>query len=147
MFTPGVPFGGVYPGPSLFLTSAAIGFAAALPLGPISILSMQRAMTLGFWRAFWPTIGAIAADGLIGIVAALGSGFITTFIIGNGSLLKLLGSGLLLAMGAKLLTLRPIDRTVPGKDFGFLQLATLNFTLVKPPDSGFFPDSFNLNGV
>lgn len=139
---------GSYSGSSLFIISAVVGFGAALPLGPISILTIQRAMTLGFWRTFWPALGAIAADGLLGVVAALGSGFITAFILGNSFWLKLLGSGLLLAMGAKLLTLRPIDRAVPGKDFGPVQLTALNFTLVlsNPLTLAFFLAAFTFLG-
>jgi len=140
---------GPYPGSSLFFISAVVGFAAALPLGPISILTIQRAMTLGFWRAFLPTMGAIVAGGMFGVVAALGSGFITSFILGNSFWFKLLGSGFLLAMGAKLLTLRPIDRTVPGEDFGPLQLTALNFTLVlsNPLTLGFFLAAFTFMGI
>ncbi len=135
---------GAYPASSLFIISVVVGFAAALPLGPISILTLQRAMTVGFWRAFWPTLGAVVADGLLGFVAALGSGFITAFVLGNGLWFKLLGSGLMLAMGAKLLTLRPINRTVPGEDFGTLQLTALNFTLVlsNPLTLAFFLAAF-----
>ena len=140
---------GPYPGSSLFLISVVIGFAAAFPLGPISILTIQRAMTSGFWRAFWPTLGAIVADGLFGVFAALGSGFLTSFILGNSFWFKLLGSVLLLAMGAKLLTLRPIDRTVPGEDFGPLQLTALNFTLVfsNPLTLAFFLAAFTFVGL
>ena len=134
---------------SLFLISALIGFAAALPLGPISILTMQRAMTMGFWRAFWPTLGAIIADGLFGVVAALGSGFISSFILGNSFWFKLLGSCLLLAMGSKLLTLRPIDMTVTGEDFGPIKLTILNFTLVlsNPLTMAFFLAAFTFVGL
>jgi putative LysE/RhtB family amino acid efflux pump len=105
-------------------------------------------MTLGFWRAFWPTLGAIVADGLFGVVAALGSGFITSFVLGNSFWFKLLGSVLLLTMGAKLFTLRPIDRTVPGDHFGALQLAILNFTLVisNPLTLAFFLAAFTFVG-
>ena len=135
---------GTGPGYSLFFAAAVVGFAAALPLGPISILTIQRAMTLGFWRAFWPALGAVAADGLLGVLAALGSGFITAFVLGNSFWFKLFGSMLLLAMGAKLLTLRPIDRTAPGKDFGPMQLTALNFTLVfsNPLTLAFFMAAF-----
>jgi threonine/homoserine/homoserine lactone efflux protein len=148
MFAQGL-ISGPYSGSSLFFISAVIGFAAALPLGPISILTIQRAMTLGFWRAFWPTLGAIAADGLFGVFAALGSGFLTSFILGNSFWLKLVGSGLLLTMGAKLLTLRPIDRTVSGEDFSLLQLTALNFTLVlsNPLTLAFFLAAFTFMGL
>lgn len=140
---------GSYTGSSLFIMSAVVGFAAALPLGPISILTMQRAVTLGFWRAFWPALGAITADGLLGVVAALGSGFITSFVLGNGFWFKLFGCLLLLAMGAKLLTLTPIDRTVPSKDFEARQLTALNFTLVlsNPMTLAFFMAAFTFLGL
>jgi len=139
---------GSHPYSALFLISIVAGFAAALPLGPISILTIQRAMTLGFWRAFWPTLGAIAADGLLGGIAALGTGIITSFVLGNSFWFKLFGSVLLLAMGAKMLTLKPIDRTIPGGDFGTLQLTALNFTLVlsNPLTLIFFMAAFTFVG-
>jgi threonine/homoserine/homoserine lactone efflux protein len=133
---------------SLFLISAFMGFAAALPLGPVSILTIQRALTLGFWRAFWPSFGAIAATGVLGIIAALGSGFITSFILGNSFWLKLLGSLLLMAMGAKLLTLQPINRQAPNSDFESYQLTTLNFAFIlsNPLTLAFFMAAFTFMG-
>lgn len=135
-------------GLSLFILSAAVGFAAALPIGPVSILTMQRAMVVGFWRALWPSLGAVAAGGFFGTAAAWGSGFISSFVLGNSFWLKLVGCGLLLAMGTKLLTLRPIDRTVPADDFGPLKLSLLNFTLVlsNPLTLAFFLAAFTFAG-
>lgn len=139
---------GSHPGLGLFGISAAVGFAAALPIGPVSILTIQRAMSLGFWRAFWPTLGAVMAGGMFGTLAAFGSGYISSFVLGNGFWLKLTGCILMLAMGTKLLTLRPVDRTVPADDFGPLKLSLLNFTLVltNPLTLAFFLAAFTLAG-
>jgi len=140
---------GAYSGSKLFAVSAAVGFAAAVPLGPVSILTMQRAVTVGFWRAFLPTFGAVAADGLLGILAGLGSGFITSFILGNSFWFKLFGCILLLAMGAKLLTLQPVDRKIPGGDFDPFQLTTLNFAIIlsNPLVLAFFMAAFTFMGL
>ena len=140
---------GVQSGPSLFFISAVVGFAAAVPLGPISILTIQRAMSLGFWRAFWPTLGAVIADGIFGIIAALGSGYLTSAIMGGKFWLKLVGSMLLLVIGAKLLTLRSPEKTVPREDFRPVQLAALNFTLVlsNPLTLAFFLAAFTFLGL
>ena len=139
---------GLGPGHSLFLASAVVGFASAVPLGPISILTIQRGMTLGFGPAFWPTLGAVAADGLLGIVAAVGSGFITAFILGNSFWFKLFGCLLLLAMGSRLLVLRPVNRTVSEEDFGPKHLTAMNFFLVlsNPLTLAFFMAAFTLMG-
>jgi len=140
---------GVQSGPPLFFISAVVGFAAAVPLGPISILTIQRAMSLGFWRAFWPTLGAVIADGIFGIIAALGSGYLTSAIMGGKFWLKMVGSMLLLAIGAKLLTLRSPEKTVPREDFRPVQLAALNFTLVlsNPLTLAFFLAAFTFLGL
>ena len=37
-----------------FFLAVGVALAAKLPLGAISILTIQRAMSLGFWRAFRP---------------------------------------------------------------------------------------------
>jgi threonine/homoserine/homoserine lactone efflux protein len=51
-------------------------------------------------------------------------------------------------MGAKLLTLRPVDRTIPEEDFGPFQLAAAYFTLVlsNPLTLAFFMAAFTFMG-
>lgn len=140
---------GLNPGSSLFFAAAVVGFASAVPLGPIGILTIQRAITHGFWRAFWPTLGAVSADGILGIVAALGSGFITAFILGNSFWFKLFGCVLLLAMGSKLLVLKPTSTTIPEEDFSSTHLTAVNFILVlsNPLTLAFFMAAFTFMGL
>jgi threonine/homoserine/homoserine lactone efflux protein len=140
---------GVHSGPLQFFLSAAVALAAAAPIGPISILTIQRALSLGFWRAFWPTLGAVAANGIFGVIAALGTGYLTSIIMGGKFWLRLIGSIILIVMGLRLYMHHRVDRLNPKESFGPLQLAFLNFTLVlsNPLTLGFYLAAFALLGL
>lgn len=136
-------------GPIQYLLAAGVAVAAAAPLGPISILTIQRAMSMGFGRAFWPTIGAVAADGLFGFIAALGSGYLTEAIMGGRFWLRLAGSVILVAMGIRLSRHHMMARALPEDSFGIWQLGLLNFTLVlsNPLTLGFYLAAFAFMGL
>jgi threonine/homoserine/homoserine lactone efflux protein len=142
-------FSGVQSDPMHFFLSAAVALAAAAPIGPISILTIQRAMSLGFWRAFWPTLGAVTANGIFGVIAALGTGYLTSAIMGGKFWLRLIGSIIPVAMGFRLYTHRHIDREIPKESFGPFHLALLNFTLVlsNPLTLAFYLAAFALLGL
>ena len=140
---------GVHSGSLQFFLAAGVALAAAAPVGPISILTIQRAMSFGFWRAFWPTLGAVTANGIFGVIAALGTGYLTSAIMGGKFWLKLIGSIILVAMGFRLYTYRHIDRADPREGFGPVQLGLLNFTLVlsNPLTLAFYLAAFTLLGL
>jgi len=140
---------GVHSGPFQFFLAAAVALAAAAPIGPISILTIQRALSLGFWRAFLPTLGAVTANGIFGVIAALGTGYLTSTIMGGKFWLRLIGSIILIIMGLRLFMHHRIDRENPKESFGPLQLALLNFTLVlsNPLTLGFYLAAFALFGL
>ncbi len=127
-----------------FFLASGVALAAAAPIGAISILTIQRALSLGFWRAFRPTLGAVAGNGIYGVIAALGSGYLSTSIIGSRLWLRLIGSTILVVIGTRLLTERRKDRQDPGESFGLLQLGLLKFTLVlsNPLTLGFYIAAF-----
>jgi len=135
--------------PVQFLLAAGVALAAAAPIGAVSILTIQRAMTLGFWRAFWPTLGAVAADGIFGVIAALGTGYLTTAIMGGSFWLRLIGSLILFVMGLTLCFGHKVDTPATVDDFGVLQLGLLNFTLVlsNPLTLGFYLAAFTVMGL
>src|SRR5512138_3738037 len=82
-----------------FVLAAGVALAAALPVGPVSILAVQRALAHGFWRAFWPTLGAVLADGLFGLVAAVGAGQLSSAILDNKPIFRIAGAVLLAGAG------------------------------------------------
>ena len=132
-----------------FILPAGVALLAAAPIGPISILTIHRAVSLGFSRAFWPTLGAVAADGIFGAAAALGAGYFTTAIMGGKFWLRIIGSLILLGMGWRLFTRHRADRTGREDSFGNMRLAILNFTLVlsNPLTLAFYMTAFALLGL
>ena len=87
----------------VFLLAAAVGFASAIPMGPIGILTVSRALSKGFWRAFVPTLGAVAADGIFGLIAAFGVSFVSEALLRERFWLRLAGCALLFTVGVTLL--------------------------------------------
>ena len=132
-----------------FFLAAGVALAAAAPIGAISILTIQRALSLGFWRAFWPTLGAVAGNGIFGVIAALGTGYITASIMGSEVWLRLMGSVVLVVMGVRLLHSKQAGRPAADESFGLWQLGMLKFTLVlsNPLTLGFYLAAFALMGL
>jgi threonine/homoserine/homoserine lactone efflux protein len=140
---------GIGSGPLQFLLAAAVALAAAAPIGPIGIMTIHRAMSLGFRRAFWPTLGAAAANGIFGVIAALGSGYLTGTIMGSRFWLRLIGSVILMIMGIKVFAQSRASRAVSEESFGSLHLGLLNLTLVlsNPLTLAFYLAVFTMLGL
>ena len=132
-----------------FFLAAGVALAAAAPIGAISILTIQRAISMGFWRAFLPTLGAVTGNGIFGVIAALGTGYLTTSIMGSKIWLRLIGSVILVVMGLRLSTHRKMDKPVADESFGPIQLGMLNFTLVlsNALTLGFYLAAFAVLGL
>lgn len=139
----------VQPGAVQFFLCAAVALTAAAPLGPISILTIQRALSLGFRRAFWPTLGAVTANGVFGVIAALGSGALTSAIMGSGSWLRLFAAVILIAMGLRLYSLRHAGGNAATEGFRPHHLGFLYFTLAisNPLTLGFYLAAFAALGL
>lgn len=80
---------------SLFLKSVVIGLSIAAPVGPIGLLTIQRALNGGFAAGFATGAGAALADAVYGAVGAFGvtwlidalAGIRVPLAIGGGILL------------------------------------------------------------
>jgi len=57
---------------SVFLQGLAVGFAIAVPVGPVSALCISRTIRDGRVSGFASGLGAATADALCGGIAALG---------------------------------------------------------------------------
>ena len=132
-----------------FFLAAGVALAAAAPIGAISILTIQRAISMGFWRAFLPTLGAVTGNGIFGVIAALGTGYLTTSIMGSKIWLRLIGSVILVVMGLRLSTHRKMGKPVADESFEPIQLGMLNFTLVlsNALTLGFYLAAFAVLGL
>jgi len=137
--------------PLQFLLATGLALAACLPIGSVSILTIHRAVSLGFRRAYLPTIGASVANTIFGVIAARGSGYLSAVITGERVWLKLLAGVILVFIGTRLLTHRPEGSDEPHvrQVFGSGQAGILMFTLVitNPLTLGFYIASFAALGL
>lgn len=86
----------------LFLRGLVIGFAIAAPVGPIGLLCIRRSLMGGFALGFATGLGAAAADGVYGAVAAFGLTAVSSFLLAQQSWLRLLGGVALIALGVRI---------------------------------------------
>lgn len=103
----------------LVLRGVAIGFAIAVPVGPVGILCIRKALADGRAAAFAAGMGAAVADALFGAVVALGIGAVSTFVAGHQAALKLAGGGFMAILGlrtwrAEAICLGPAEGHGPG---------------------------------
>ncbi|MGD1878749.1 MAG: LysE family translocator [Kiloniellaceae bacterium] len=65
----------------IFLKGSAIGFAMAMPVGPVGILCIQRTLHHGIRSGLLSGLGAALGDALLGGVAAAGLSSVTHFLL------------------------------------------------------------------
>ncbi|GAB4391523.1 MAG: LysE family transporter [Gammaproteobacteria bacterium] len=111
-----------------------IGFFVALPVGPVGVLCINRAMTLGFKPAFIVGLGAATADAIYGLVAVLGVTTISVLLSREESYIKLIGGLLLCLLGIKIILENrnqnlPLKKVINNTTSYF---TTLGLTLMNP---------------
>lgn len=87
----------------LLLQGVIIGILIAAPVGPVGVLCIRRTIKDGWPAGLIAGSGAALADALYGAVAAFGIVYVSDFILDNQVMLKLLGGGLLMIIGAKMI--------------------------------------------
>ena len=117
-----------------FLKGILIGFAMAVPIGPIGIMCIRKTLTEGRLPGLIIGLGAATADLLYGCVAAFGLTFISNTLNSQRIWIRLAGGALLLFLGIRTFRAKPADPTVPLKNSGMLRsyLTTVFLTLTNP---------------
>ena len=91
----------------LILTGFGLGLLISAPVGPVNILCIQRTLAKGFWAGFAIGLGAIGADFLISVAAALGitalSGLMNTY----ETQIQFIGGLILVIFGVKIFLAQP----------------------------------------
>jgi len=82
-----------------FLEGLLIGLLASLPVGPVSILVIQRTVNRSRLSGFFTGIGAAFSDTLYASVAGFSMVLVIGFIRENELLVRILGSLVLIVMG------------------------------------------------
>ncbi|HUU54991.1 MAG TPA: LysE family transporter, partial [Armatimonadota bacterium] len=92
------------------LKGLAIGFSIAAPVGPISLLCIRRSLAHGRAAGLASGMGAAAADGIYGAVAAFGLTSVSGFLVAQQQLFGMVGGVLLVGLGAQIsLSLPPAE--------------------------------------
>lgn len=118
-----------------FLTRGLIiGFAIAVPVGPIGILCIHRTLAKGKSHGLVSGLGAATADTLYGSIAALGLTIVSSFLIDHQLWLRLIGAIFLSCLGLKILLSKPAQDTEnPNKiNFAADYTSTFFLTLMNP---------------
>ncbi|CBJ40270.1 Lysine exporter protein (LYSE/YGGA) (plasmid) [Ralstonia solanacearum CMR15] len=120
----------------LFVKSMVMGFCIAAPVGPIGMLCIQRSLSRGFRSGFATGIGAACADGIYGLLGALGIAGVVAALpmlsvalkIGGGVFLVWLACGIAREAPAAPNVSQGATRATVARDF----LTTFALTLSNP---------------
>lgn len=121
-----------------------IGLAVAAPIGPISLLFINHTLTAGRSTGLVFGAGIAAADFTYAALASFGLVGLSSVLTGTGDWLKILGSFLLIYLGARLIWRRSGARTpVANRNPGIGAFASAyGLTLANPPTILFFAGVF-----
>lgn len=119
---------------TFFLKGIAIGFAMAVPVGPIGIMCIRKTLTEGRLRGLIIGLGAATADLFYGTVAAFGLTIISDILVDQRFWIRLVGGALLLFLGVRIFLAQPKDPKIKLNNNGILRsyLTTVFLTLTNP---------------
>lgn len=89
--------------PLVFLKGLMIGFAIAVPIGPIGILCIRKTLAEGWGPGLVIGLGAATADSLYSGLAAFGLTAVSGFIVSQEMWMRLAGGGVLFFLGIRTL--------------------------------------------
>lgn len=115
-----------------FVNGCIIGVSIAAPVGPIGVLCIRRSIATGARTGFFTGLGAAAADGCYGGVAAFGLTAISGFLREQQTLLRLIGGCFLLYLGIKTFLAKPASEAASSKTDAGAFASTFLLTLTNP---------------
>jgi threonine/homoserine/homoserine lactone efflux protein len=115
--------------PIFFLKGLIIGFAMAVPIGPIGIMCIRKTLADGHSRGLVIGLGAATADSLLASIAAFGLTFISDVIASEHFWLRLVGGGLLLFLGIRTFRAKRKDPVIRLDNKGVLRSYITAFLL------------------
>jgi threonine/homoserine/homoserine lactone efflux protein len=131
------------------LKGLIIGLSIAVPVGPIGILCIRRTLTQGRLVGFLSGLGAATADAFYGAVAGFGLTFLSNFLVGQQTGLRLIGGAILCYLGIRTFLSKPVEQgaSVEESNLWGAYLSTFFLTLTNPMTLLFFAAVFAGLGV
>lgn len=125
---------------SLFIQGIIIGLTLALPVGPLSLLCIQRAVTAGRLHGIVSGIGIATADSFYAAVVFLGLTLISGMILTHQSLFRLIAGLVLLLIGIMVFVSSPPEAKARPEQESYLRdfLTTLAIGIANPLTILFF---------
>lgn len=127
-----------------------LGLSIAAPLGPISIMCINKTLVSGYKTGLFSGLGAATADAIYGSMAGLGLTFLTNFFMEYKVLLQCLGGLFICYLGIKTFLHTPNVHTSeqPAKKSLFHSYSvTFLLTLTNPMTILFFLGVFGASGL
>jgi threonine/homoserine/homoserine lactone efflux protein len=118
----------------LIIQGVLIGFVVAVPVGPLGLLCINRALALGAVCGLFSGLGVASADALTAALAALGISFMSSFFTDHQILLRLAGGAFLCYLGWQIYGTKPKEQAAPSNVNGLLNAyATTFFLTISNP--------------
>jgi threonine/homoserine/homoserine lactone efflux protein len=92
----------------LFVQGVLMGLVVAVPVGPLGLLCINRALALGPTYGLFSGLGVATADALAAGIAALGITLISSFLSAHQMILRLIGGAFLCYLGCKIYMTEPV---------------------------------------
>jgi threonine/homoserine/homoserine lactone efflux protein len=91
----------------LLIKGAMMGFVVAVPVGPLGLLCINRALSLGPWYGLFSGLGIATADALAGAIAALSITLVSQFLVDHQFAFRLVGGLFLCYLGYEIYCTHP----------------------------------------
>ena len=94
---------------SLFFKGLLTGLLVSLPLGPMSILVIQRTANRDFKSGFYTGLGIATTDSLWALIAGFSVSYIITFLREHQSIIQVIGALVLFFLGLYIFNSHPLN--------------------------------------
>src|SRR5258706_10310594 len=111
-----------------------IGMVVAVPVGPLGLLCINRALATGALCGLFSGLGVATADGLAACLAALGISFVSDFLLEHQTVLRTAGGMFLCYLGWQIYRTKPRTQQAPNHVNGLFNSYSTTFfpTFSKP---------------
>jgi len=135
--------------PIFFLKGLIIGFAMAVPIGPVGVLCIRKTLAEGHSHGLIIGLGAATADALLGSVAAFGITFVSNMIASQQLWFHLGGGCVLLFLGVRTFRAKRKGAIIPFDNKGMVgsYVSTFLLALTNPMTIFAFLAVFALFGL